>query len=130
MNTEDQIEQERKARNDRATEIATTILNQLGGRKFLAMTGAKDPMASLPDLDKPISDDNPASLVFRLPGGGGFCKDGINHVRVVYTQADDYNMTFSRIRGSKVTTVKEHKGVYCDQLQAIFTEATGLATSL
>lgn len=98
--------------------VAKTILEQLGGGKFIAMTGAKNF----------LGDTN--SLSFRLPGGGGFCKGGINYVKVTLTPADTYNVEFSRIRGQKVTLVDAAEDIYVDQLRSIFTRATGLAVSL
>ena len=95
-------------------EVAKTILQQLGGNKFIVMTGAKNFTGS------------PDALSFKLPGGGGFCKDGINAV----TPADDYNIDFMRVRGMTVKTIKKVDGIYFDQLQEVFTEATGLRTSL
>ena len=99
-------------------EVAKTILQQLGGNKFIVMTGAKNFTGS------------PDALSFKLPGGGGFCKDGINAVRIALTPADDYNIDFMRVRGMTVKTIKKDDGIYFDQLQEVFTEATGLRTSL
>jgi hypothetical protein len=39
-------------------------------------------------------------------------------------------MEFGMIRGMKIFKKKEYKGVYNDQLQELFTQATGLYTSL
>lgn len=100
------------------TLIAQTILEQLGGRRFQMMTGAKSLTAQ------------PDGLTFRLPGGGGFCQDGINMVDIRLTGRDDYDLTFSRVRGRTVTTIKSLTGIYADQLQDVFTSATGLQTSL
>lgn len=94
--------------------IAKTILEQLGGNKFIAMTGAKGFTAS----DR--------ALTFRLPGAGGFCKDGINAVRVTLNQYDTYDVEFMRIRGTKVTPVHTDNGIYNDQFEAVFAAATGL----
>lgn len=98
--------------------VAQIILQQLGGNRFIAMTGAKRFVAS----------DN--ALTFSLPGAGGFCKDSINCVRVTLMPTDTYKMEFMRIRGVKVTTVCEVEDVYCDDLCRIFTMKTGLHTSL
>ena len=46
----------------------------------------------------------------------------INQVRVYLTPADVYDVVF--LARNKV--VKEHKGVYCDQLSDLFYEATNL----
>jgi hypothetical protein len=98
--------------------VAKIILEQLGGRKFIVMTGAKNFVGSS------------NSLSFKLPGGGGFCNDGINYVNIELTSGDDYTVTFHRVRGMRNTLVARHEGVYFDQLQSSFTNATGLATSL
>lgn len=98
-------------------EVANTILAQLGGNKFRAMTGANNFVGS--------SD----SLSFRIPGKN-FAKDSINVVRVTLTPADLYDVEFSRLRGIKLTTVKKVEGIYFDQLRSTFEEVTGLRTSL
>ena len=100
------------------TLIARTIIDQLGGGKFQVMTGAKAFIA------------HPAGLSFHLPGAGGFCRDGINHVHITLTWRDDYDVTFSRIRGGATTTIKTLDGISPDQLQNVFSSVTGLATSL
>lgn len=98
--------------------IAKTIIEQLGGNRFAIMTGAKHF----------VGGDN--SLSFRLPGGGGFAKGGINAVHVTLDASDTYTLVFSRVRGFKVTEIERVTDVYCDALQAVFTRATGLQTSL
>ena len=99
-------------------EVANTILQQLGGRKFIVMTGARNFVGS----DEGLS--------FRLPGSGGFCKAGINCVQVTLMPSDTYNVTFSRLRGDKLTVVSEFTDIYCDGLRELFTRETGLETSL
>lgn len=98
--------------------VAKTILEQLGGGKFMVITGASNF----------LGDAN--SLSFRLPGGGGFCKDGINHVKIELTGMDDYIVTFNRIRAGKVTEVAKLDGVYNDMLMDIFENHTGLYCTL
>ena len=104
--------------NQMSNEVAKTILSQLGGNRFSAMTGAKNFVGSAD------------SLSFTLPGGGGFCRDGINVVRVVLTPADLYDVEFIRRRGSKIKTVKKVEAIFFDQLRPTFEQATGLRTSL
>ena len=99
-------------------DIANTILQQLGGRKFQAMTGARQFVA----LE--------SGLRFKLPGGGGFCKHGINCVSITLDPSDTYTVVFYRNRGMTVTTVSEHHDIYFDQLQELFTAETGLDTHL
>lgn len=98
--------------------VGQIILSQLGGNRFIVMTGAKNFVGS----------EN--GLTFRLPGAGGFCKDNINCVRITLMPTDTYKMEFIRIRGTKVTTVSQVEDIYCDDLCRIFTMKTGLRTSL
>lgn len=98
--------------------VANTILEQLGGRKFMAMTGVKEFF---------VAADN---VSFRLPGGGGFTKNGVNLVVITLDPSDTYTMRFSRFRAGKTKLLSEHVGVYFDALQEIFTRETGLATRL
>jgi hypothetical protein len=58
------------------TEIAKTILEQIGGRQFTSMTGAKNLVATQ------------GGLHFKLPRG--MAKDGITNVLVVLEPSDTY----------------------------------------
>jgi hypothetical protein len=95
---------------------AEEVLKQLGGRKFLAMTGAKNF----------VKDDKERQIMFKLPKA----KSGINFVRITLTSMDVYNVEFISLRGTNIKTVATEKGVYNDQLQSVFTKHTGLYTSL
>jgi hypothetical protein len=99
-------------------EVAKTILAQLGGRMFQMMTGAKA-FTSKPD-----------ALAFRLPGTGGFTRNGINYVDITLDPMDTYTVKFYRVRGVKVTLVSEHDDIFVDMLRPLFTRETGLDTSL
>lgn len=96
-------------------EVAKTILEQLGGRQFILMTGAKDFV---------WSED---TLMFRLPGP---TMNGINKVVVRLTPMDVYHVTFGKVRGADWEVVAEHEGVYCDMLVELFERETGLYTTL
>ncbi len=93
-------------------EIAKTILQQLGGNKFIVMTGSKNF----------LSDGN--ALSFRVPAKPA------NYVKITLKADDTYKMEFHKIHGMKVKLVKEYDEVYCDQLQELFTEVTGMLTKL
>lgn len=94
--------------------VAKTILQQLGGNRFIAMTGAKHFIA------------HHNALTFRIPKA-----NGINVIKIELSPLlDTYIMTFSRIHGMKLTEVAKLDNIYHDQLQTIFTEQTGLATHL
>jgi hypothetical protein len=96
------------------------LFKQLGGNKFVAMTGAKDWIRS--DKDNWVS--------FRIPKA----KEGINYVKITLNAKDLYDMEFGMIRKKKgiPTYTKKHEvnDVYDDMLQPVFTEKTGLYTSL
>ena len=98
-------------------EIARTILDQLGGKQFLVMTGARNLIA------------HQDGLSFRLPGPRSYA-GGINYVRITLTPADTYNVTFSRVYGLKITPKASADGIYASDLRRVFTSATGLETSL
>ena len=93
---------------------AGETLKQLGGNKFIAMTGAKQFSVG------------PKGMGFRI----GRNAKSINYVRIDLKSTDLYDMEFIRIRGSKIKVVKKVTGVYNDQLQKMFTKYTGMYTSL
>ena len=96
-------------------EIAGIILNQLGGKKFQAMTGAKN----LSFSDK--------SLHFSI----GRNSTKANNVTISLQENDTYKMIFSRATmETSYIELKIYKDIYCDQLKRIFTDYTGLDTSL
>ena len=97
--------------------IAHTILTQLGGGRFVAMTGAKNML------------NHGDALSFKLPNG--FAAKKINSVKISYDEGRDlYTIEFNRIYGVKFTEISKFEGVYFDDLQRIFTEETGLDTRL
>lgn len=98
--------------------VANTILQQLGGRKFIVMTGAKDFLG------------NENSLMFGLPRTRDFVKNGINKVRITLEPRDTYKVEFFKLRGVNIKTVAETSGIYADVLQRTFTAYTGLDTRL
>lgn len=100
------------------SEVGKIILEQLGGNKFIAMTGARAFLGI------------PNGLSFQLPGGGGRVRKGINNVQIILKGDDTYTMYFSRRRGLTFANVATVEGVYCDQLQTEFTINTGLHTTL
>lgn len=93
--------------------VANTILAQLGGNKFIAMTGARY-----------FTCDN-NSLSFQFPN-----RSGANCCHITLNSMDTYDMYFKRIHGVKITPVRHWSMVYCDKLREIFTTQTGLCLSL
>lgn len=96
--------------NDAA--IAKTILDQLGGNKFIAMTGAKNLACGT------------RMLCFRFPGRK------LNYCEVQLQADDTYTVRFAKIVKYSMTKMQEFDGIYCDQLQTLFTRTTGLDTRL
>lgn len=104
-------------------EIAQTIIQQLGGGKFAAMTGMKN-VTYFNGGEK-----SRGGVTFKIGGGA---KSGINYVRVTLTFMDVYTVEYLKVSPSKgtVKTIKQSDDVYCDMLQDNFIEATGFFTSL
>jgi len=96
--------------------IANTILSQLGGNRFIAMTGARDFVFS------------GNSLSFRLPAN--FARDGITHVTIRLDPSDTYSVEFKRLRGLNITDKGSVSDVYAETLRTVFTERTGLHCTL
>jgi hypothetical protein len=100
-------------------EVATVILQQLGGNRLRVMTGATNFVAG----------EN--FLQFKLPARSA--KNGINRVRVTLTPDDTYTVEFFKIGRAPnftVTQVSEHTDIYADGLQELFASETGLYTYL
>lgn len=110
--------------------VAEIILSQLGGNKFIAMTGSKNFVAAGNTLRMTLaknaskanrlyitlgSDDLYTMHFFKYTAGGW----RVNHKAGTVTEKKE-----------KIEEVKTFYGVYCDQLQELFTEVTKLYTSL
>lgn len=95
-------------------QIAQNILQQLGGNKFLAMTGAKNLVGGKDSLKMQI----------------GRNAKRVTHVRVSLSPADLYNVEFFSIRGLNVRTLATREGVDAESLRRVFETETGLYTSL
>ena len=94
--------------------VASTILEQLGGNKFLAMTGATNLL------------DHGHALSFKI--GRNAAK--VTHVKITLAATDFYDCDFLNVRGTRMRRVVLHEGVCCDVLQRMFAEVTGLDTHL
>ncbi len=96
----------------KSQEIVNQVINQLGGNKFLAMTGATI---------------------------GYYCQTvcvkfkGSSKANIMYIElngSDTYTVRIAKSVGYKFTEVVIWNNVYAQQLQSVFTQATGLRTSL
>jgi len=106
--------------------IAGTILEQLGGNKFITMTGAKNFFCGGGTLEVP-------NFYMSMKIGANAYK--INFIKITLSDDDTYIMNFSKRSLSAkgvliISNEKIIKGVYCDMLQDIFTEHTGMNTYL
>ena|SRR5579864_587732 len=97
------------------TTVARTILEQLGGRAFLLMTGAKALTAH--------SD----SLSFRFPLNAA---GKPNYCCITLTPADTYTVEFAKCYRRTAMLVSKHTDIYAEDLPALFRRVTGLETRL
>lgn len=109
------------SRSDYQLAIARTILGQLGGNRFVAMTGARQFVA----LEAP-------GLQFDLPEDSCFSIGRICRMQVRLDPCDTYTVTALAREGSRsgYCEVSSQSGVYCNILEGVFTEMTGLFTRL
>jgi hypothetical protein len=94
--------------------VAKIILSQLGGNKFVAMTGAKN-----------LAGDE-KSLSMRI----GRNSSNSNYMKITLNSMDMYDIRFSRIVKYQEKNIKEYNNVFNDMLTDIFTKHTGMYTRL
>jgi len=110
------------------------IINQLGGNKFLTMTGSKI-------LYYGYDSNGYIYLMLKLAKN----PSKATHLKIQYNSNDLYNLEFIKFEkvlnleykaiGIKIydevsTVIKVYTDVYADNLQDIFTQVTGLLTRL
>ena len=130
---------ENTAQNQVKTGDYRTIAQQIGGNKFLAMTGSKFQHYGYDDLGY-------VYLMIKLTKN----QSKAQYLKIQLNGLDLYDLTFTRIKKTlkpecktpeykamgikiydeEVITIKEYKDVYADMLQDIFTSVTGLYTRL
>ena len=99
-----------------ANQISQEILKQLGGNKFIAMTGSHTFMC-----------DDKGNLSMKLRRNNST----FNYLKISLNDQDTYNMLFLKASPSKgITKEQKIENVYNDQLTKIFESTTGLRTSL
>jgi hypothetical protein len=100
---------------------ADITLQQLGGRRFIAMTGAHSF----------LSCDDGDTLRFRLPRSTGA---KVNFIKITLNWRDLYDVEFGRCSKSGGIPVyrmlSEAKNIYAEDLVPLFTRETGLDTHL
>lgn len=96
-------------------QIAANILSQLGGGKFLAMTGSNN-----------IRFDSEA-LYMNLRKN----QSKASFLKIEYDYDDDlYLVSFMAIQKFELVSIKTVDGVYHDMLPGLFTSVTGFDTHL
>ena len=93
-------------------EICSETLKQLGGNKFITMTGSTC-----------FSDGNTLIVKFKM------CRTA-NIMYITLNDNDLFDVKICKFRGMEVKTVAEMTDAYSDMLRPFFTETTGLRTSL
>ena len=107
-------------------EIATTILNQLGGRRFVAFTGAKDFTTINNGLRFTIGRNASKANRVEIKLNGSdlydveFFKFSPAHLKV------DHRKGTAEWIDEKRQTVRTFCDCFYDQLQELFTQTTGL----
>jgi len=96
-------------------QIANTIFQQLGGNRFVVMTGARS-----------VSREG-ATLIVKLPTPAGLRAFGFN---VTLNPMDLYNVTFVRLTRAWDVQRNTIENIYADQLKSIIETETGLRLSL
>jgi len=96
--------------------VSKEILAQLGGGRFIAMTGAK----------QFVGDD--ASLTFRLPSS--MTKGRASGMRITLTADDAYTLETFKVVRFEMRVLETCRGIYVEMLRPTFTRMTGLDTSL
>ncbi len=90
--------------------IAATILQQIGGKRFMVMTGSHDFINLGNGLRMSLSRN----------------KTSANRLEILYNMRF-YRQSFSRKTFEvKIKDIKTYEGVYCDMLEDIFSDVTGM----
>lgn len=104
--------------------IASTILDQLGGNKFIVMTGSKNFISDGYTLRMSLAKNQTKA----------------NRLEITLTPDDLYTMRFYKYTAprlsrktwtfseEKIEEIKVCEGIYNDMLQDVFTMITGMAT--
>lgn len=104
--------------------VARTILEQLGGNRFLAMTGAKN----LVSYDAGNGEEEQrGALCMKVTATRNGKRPAPVYVKITLTHDDFYDV---RVIDQHATRLETTSGIGRDQLRRVFEERTGLRTSL
>lgn len=109
-------------------QVATTILNQLGGKRFVMFTGAKEFTTIKNGLQFKIGRN--ASKANRIK----ITLNGLDLYDVQFIKYRPFSVKIDHKKGEvktieeKSEIVRKYNDVFFDQLQELFTQTTGLYT--
>ena len=108
--------------------VARTILQQLGGREFLMMTGSKNLVYDETSLRMRLARNHSGANILKLT----LHWDDLYDMVFIYHRAPSYRVKDGKVHERKevLREIKRYEGVYCDMLCSLFTEVTGLETRL
>ena len=98
--------------------VADTIIQQLGGRNFVIMTGAKV-----------VAHDGPTTVI-RFPKSRNSDGEWINRVAITLESDDTYTLKFGLVRSLEYKESKVATGVMAENLARVSDSSTGLRTTL
>lgn len=107
-------------------KIADEILTQLGGSRFVAMTGSSHFVSDKNKLRMSLTKN--MSKANRLEITLNDCD--LYDMRFYKYTAPRFNRKTVSFSEEKVIEVASYKDIYCDMLQEIFTKVTGMYTRL
>lgn len=112
------------------TAVAQIILEQLGGNRFLIMTGCKYPLADGNTLRLHLSKNKSKANRLEIT----LCDDDTYTMRFYYYRLPSVRFnaqkgTFTE-KSEKLEEIELFEGVYWNMLQDIFESVTGLYTTL
>lgn len=105
---------------------AQTILNQLGGNKFIVMTGAKNFVALENGIKFNIGKNSSKANTVKITVNGLDLYD----VEFIKFTPFKFNIKTGAIREEKIEVIERLEDYYDDMLQDAFTRVTGLYTHL
>ncbi len=113
--------------NEQNLTPAEIILMQLGGSKFLAMTGANHLMSDGATLSMTLPKNKSKANRLKITLDIGTDTYSMRFFRYTAPRMNSKTMMFS---SEKITEISKYDDVYCNQLQSIFTDVTGMYTHL
>ena len=123
-NNQTRTSKDQKQNQNTCNMIAETILEQLGGKEFILMTGSKNL------VKHEVPDEAPWLRMDLIPNDAD-----VNRLKIIYNiGSGSYSMHFYKFTfkdsNCTISNEKKFEDVYFDQLEEIFTSTTGLHTRI